>query len=41
MKDFLKGEENEKFQDFIETLSSSNKDYKYFVNWDKVKKISR
>lgn len=38
MKDFLKGEENEKFQDFIETLSSSNKDYKYFVNWDKVKK---
>lgn len=38
MKDFLKEEENEKFQYFIDTLSSSNKDYNYFVNWDKVKK---
>ena len=33
----MKKEENKKYQYFISTLSPSNKDYNYFVNWNKVK----
>lgn len=34
----MKTEENKKYQHFMSSLSPSNKDYNYFVNWNKVKK---